>query len=284
MKKIILVICLIGALFLGYYMMVFEPNNLQIERHTLQIEGLSLIQDFNNNNLPRSFDGARIVHLTDFHSLWFGPRERRVLKILEELEPDFVFITGDFVDPVTKAITDRDLASVKIFWEKLGTEYKNRIFGVLGNHDTVLVKSYLIDSGIRVLDNENEKIFLGKDYLYLIGVDDPWTGRDDLSKAMEGIESGRPKILLAHAAEIIYDAVEKNIDLVLVGHTHGGQVNIPFFGRLIQQLSKYGRRYTKGLFRIENTYLHVNPGIGTSVIPIRFDCPPEITLIKLENY
>jgi len=175
------------------------------------------------------------------------------------------------------------LSSVKIFWQKLAQQHKNQVFAVLGNHDTELVKNYLTASGIRVLDNEHEKIFLGKDYIYLIGVDDPWTGRDDLARAMEGTEKDGLKILLAHSPDIIDKAAKQKIDLVLVGHTHGGQVNIPFLGELIQSLLKYGQQYTKGLFKIDSTYLYVNRGIGTSVFPIRFNCPPEITLIELRK-
>lgn len=287
------IILSLGILFLGYYMVIFEPNNIKIERYVVAIK-----------NLPQSFDGVKIVHLSDFHSLWFGSREKRVLQMLEELEPDFIFITGDFVDPITKIVTDRNLRSVKIFWQELGRKYQGRIFGVLGNHDTIIVKNYLEKSGITILDNENRRIWIGQEFIYpvrdsgnknegqkehisngvyLIGVDDPWTGRDNLVQAMEGIENDIPKILLAHAAEIIDKAVEKRIDLVLVGHTHGGQINFPVLGRLIQPLSEYGRKYLSGLFKMNSTYLYANRGIGTSVIPVRFNCPPEITLIKLRS-
>jgi predicted MPP superfamily phosphohydrolase len=294
MKKIILIIFLLGVLIFGYYVVFFEPNNIQIERQVVALK-----------NLPQSFDGIKIVHLSDFHSWRFGSREKRVLKILEEINPDFIFITGDFVDPVAKAITDRDLNSVKIFWQRLGEKYRNRIFTVLGNHDTEIIKKYLKESGIFVLDNESKKLFFGNNFIHLIGVDDPWTGRDDLARAMdpvrnrisngvEGVEKNKLKILLAHAAEIIDQAIEERMDLVLVGHTHGGQVNIPFLGELIQPLSEYGQKYTSGLFKIDPTpldnkhltgytYLYVNRGIGTSFWPIRFNCPPEITLIELQK-
>ncbi len=272
MTKVILIIFLVGVLLLGYYSVIFEPSNIKIEREVIAIK-----------NLPQSFEGVKIVQFSDFHSLWFGGRERKVLEMVEELKPDFVFITGDFVDPVTKLITDRDLTSVRVFWQELGERYRGRIFGVLGNHDTKLVGDYLEKSGIEILDNENRKIWFGNDFVYLIGVGDPWTGRDDLAKAMEGIEENKPKILLAHAADnVIYEAVRKKIDLVLTGHTHGGQVNIPVIGKFIQPLSEYGRKYTEGLFKIDSTYLYVNRGIGTSFFPIRFNCPPEITLIELK--
>ena len=272
MNKIILIIFLLGVLLFGYYIVGFEPNNIQIERQVITIK-----------NLPQSFDGIKIVHLSDFHSLWFGSREKKVLKILEQLKPDFVFITGDFVDPITKAITDKKLSSIKIFWERLAKKYKSRIFGVLGNHDTDMVKNLLERSGITVLDNENKKLSLGNDFIYLIGVDDPFVGLDDLPKAMAGVDKNNPKILLAHAPEIIDKALEQKIDLILVGHTHGGQVNIPVFNRLIQPLSEYGRKYPQGLFKIESTYLYVNRGVGTSFFPMRFNCSPEITLIELRK-
>jgi len=271
MSKIILIIFFAGILAFGYYSVVFEPNNIKVEKRIIAIK-----------NLPQTFYGVKIVQLSDFHSLWFGPREKRVLEILEELEPNFVFITGDFIDPITKTITDRELNSVRIFWQELGRKYQGRIFAVLGNHDTKKAGQYLEEKGIRVLDNEHEKIFLGKDYIYLIGVDDPWTGRDDLSKAMKVVENDVPKILLAHGPEIIDKAVEKEIDLVLVGHTHGGQINFPVLEKL-QPLSEYGRQYTEGLFKISSTNLYVNRGLGTSVIPVRFNCPPEITLIELRG-
>lgn len=273
-------------------MVVFEPYNIKINE---QVIPLNLFQSFDDLSPARDSqdngegereqisNGVKIVQLSDFHSWWFGSREKRVLEILEELNPDFVFITGDFVDPITKAITDRDLNSVKIFWQKLGEKYEKRIFGVLGNHDTDIVKNYLKGSGITILDNENKKLFFGNEFIYLIGVDDPWTGRDDLSKAMEGVELEIPKILLAHAAEIIDEAIEQEIDLVLVGHTHGGQVSIPVLGRLIQPLSEYGKKYTSGFFKIDASYMYVNRGVGTSFLPIRFNSPPEITLIEFKK-
>jgi predicted MPP superfamily phosphohydrolase len=269
-KIIVLIIFLLGILLFGYYIVVFEPNNLQIERQIITIE-----------NLPKTFDGARVVHLTDFHSYWFGSREKRVLEILKELNPCFLFITGDFIDPITKLMTDKELKSVKVFWQKLAEQHQDdRVFAVLGNHDTKRVGKYLEEKGIRVLDNENQKIVLNNQYIYLVGVDDPWTGRDNLIKAMEGVDKDKPKILLAHSPDIINQASKLKVDLVLAGHTHGGQVNIPFVEPFWIP-SKYDGKYASGLFKIDQTWLYVNRGVGTSILPIRFNCPPEIALIKL---
>lgn len=272
MSKIIFIIFSVGVLLLGYYAVIFEPNNIKIEKQVITIK-----------NLPPSFDGIKIVQLSDFHSLWFGSRERKVLVLLEKLNPDFIFITGDFVDPLTKLITDKEFKSVRVFWQELGKRYKNRIFGVLGNHDSALVKNLLKESGITILDNKRKKLTLDKEFIFLIGIGHPWMSRNNLSKVMAGIEEEKPKILLAHGPEIIEEAKKEKIDLVLVGHTHGGQVNIPILGKLIQPLSEEGRRYTRGLFKLNSTYLYVNRGVGTSFFPVRFNCPPEITLITLQK-
>ncbi len=98
---------------------------------------------------------------------------------------------------------------------------------------------------------------------------------------MAGIETGEPKILLAHSPEIFRKVKGRDIDLVLVGHTHGGQINIPFITNLFLPL-KYDKKYKNGLFRVNSTYLYVNRGTGTTFLPIRFNSFPEIALIKVK--
>jgi len=124
----------------------------------------------------------------------------------------------------------------------------------------------------------------GNDFIYLVGVDDPDTSYDNLSYAIKNIEEKDiPKILLAHSPEIIEDIAGQNIDLILAGHTHGGQIKIPFV-RPFWVPTKYHGKYANGLFKINNSYLYVNRGVGTTFLPIRFNCPPEITLIELKKY
>ena len=261
---------------LSWYSFVFEPNNIQIEKINIEM-----------TNLPESFDGTKIVHLTDFHSYGFNKREKKVLEMVDGLNPDFVFITGDFVDRKTKEIN-----SVQEFWQELGNKYQGKIFGVLGNHeygnknaDSDSLEELLEESGIVILDNENQKIFQDDEYIYLIGVDDPDTGNDDLKKATVGTEKGIPKILLAHSPDIINDLdslKEEEIDLILAGHTHGGQIGIPFVRPFWVPTKNHGK-YTSGLFIFDNVHLYVNRGVGLSVLPIRFNCPPEITVIELQK-
>ena len=267
---------LVSSAILSWYSFIFEPNNIQIEKINIKIE-----------SLPESFEGIKIVHLTDLHSFGFNKREKMVLEMVDQLDPDFVFITGDFVDHKTQ-----DINSCQEFWQELGEKYQGKIFGVLGNHeyknenaDNNLLKNLLEESKIVILDNENQKIFQVDEYIYLVGVDDPHTGNDDLKKATTDIEKDIPKILLAHSPDIINDPdglKKEKIDLILVGHTHGGQIKIPFLRSFWVPTKNYGK-YASGLFEIDNSYLYVNRGIGLSVLPIRFNCSPEIALIELRK-
>ena len=162
----------------------------------------------------------------------------------------------------------------------------------MGNHEywnndagSEFLKSLLNESGVVVLDNKNEKIFQGDEYIYLIGVGDPHTGNDNLEKAVTGVEKDIPKILLAHSPDIVNnseDIEKEKVDLILVGHTHGGQVKIPFLRPFWTPTENRGK-YASGLFEINDTYLYVNRGIGTTVLPIRFNCSLEVTMIELRK-
>ena len=267
-SKIIFGIGIICAAILAlcWYGFIFEPNNIQIEKIDIEIE-----------NLHEDFNGVKIVHLTDFHSFGFNEKEKRVIEIVNEINPNFVFITGDFVDTKTK-----DFDSCARFWKELSKQYDGRIFGVLGNHDLNSLEKSLEENDIVILNNENRKIFQGDGSAYLIGVNDPDTHRDNLGKAMLGAEENIPKILLAHSPDIIDDIGDKKIDLILVGHTHGGQVKIPFITPFWVPTEYHGK-FASGLFEIDNTYMYVNKGIGMTALQMRFNCPPEIAVIELKK-
>ena len=270
MKKKIIVGVLFFIILLGFWSFFVEPKIIKIEKASIEIR-----------NLPPSFKGTKIAHLSDLHSKNFGEREREVLELLNQIKPDFIFLTGDFVDWRTQ-----DLKSCQNFWKKLSENHPEKIFGVLGNHDHhhpkfKIIRNLLKESGIEILENETKKIEKNGDFIYFIGVDDPHEGYDNIEKAMAGIETEIPKILLAHSPEIFRKVKEKSIDLVLVGHTHGGQINIPFITNLFMPL-KYDKKYKSGFFEENSTLLYVNRGIGTTFLPIRFNASPEITLIELQ--
>ena len=270
--KLIIIGLLFLTFFIGYQATMIKQQDIKIEREIIKIE-----------NLPQGFENLRIAHISDLHSSKFGRREKEILTIIDQIDPDFIFITGDFVS------RKPNIESINFFWQTLGRKYSNRVFGVWGNHDHwykhfEILKKKLEQSQIKILENENRKLEIGldKEYIYLIGVDDPHTSRDNILKAMQGITNKNiPQILLAHSPDIISKAKEQGIDLVLAGHNHAGQIIFPVIGPLFVP-SKYGRKYLKGLFKENSTYLYVNRGIGTSLLPIR-NVPLEIALIRLQK-
>ncbi len=262
-------------LLIIWYSFRFEPYNFKVEKIR-----------FDFKNLPLSFDRIKIVQISDLHSKKFGRKEKLVLKIINQLNPDYIFITGDIIDNQTKT---KDLDLCRPFWEKLGQQYQNRIFGVFGNHlhDSRKINIHefkkLVEScGISILLNENKKLIRNGEYLYLIGVDDPRTKHHNLEQAMQGLEDNRVKILLAHSPEIIEDLKESEVDLILAGHTHGGQVRLPLIPNFWIPTRDRGK-YVSGLYRVKQIPLYINRGIGVDLLPIRFNCPPEITLIELRK-
>ncbi len=256
-------------ILVGIWGVFIEPNHIKVEKLSLKIK-----------DLPPSFQNLKILHFSDLHFKKFGQKEKKVLEILNQLNPDFIFISGDIVDWETN-----NFDSCQKFLRELAKNYQGRIFGVYGNHDHknrkfALLGTILKENKIKILNNESRKIERNGDFIYLIGVDDPHLGYDNIEKAMEEVENNSPKILLAHSPEIFRKVKEKNIDLVLTGHTHGGQINIPLFSDLVLPL-KYDKKYKSGLFKENSTYLYVNRGIGETLLPIRINAFPEVTLITL---
>lgn len=293
-KKIKIITFFILIIIFAWYSFVFEPNNLKVERVMVKI-----------NNLPSSFENAKIIQLSDFHCKKFIRRDEKVLEMVASLNPDFIFITGDIVDRNTQ-----DIDSCKMLWQTLGEKYPNKVYAILGNHDfenyqSSYLEQSLNESGVILLNNKNQELEKNGDKIELIGVVDPGVAYnrvekkyglfhffytkeivnylDDLPKAFEGVNNDEVKIVLSHSPDIVWDLNnQENPDLVLTGHTHGGQVKIPYLRAFWSPTKDHGK-YISGLFKINNFYLYVNRGIGTSSLPIRFNSDPEITLIELKK-
>jgi len=273
-KKQIFFLLILGVIF-GIWIFTIEPYTIKTTNTSVLLK-----------NLPESFNKIKIAHLTDLHSKNFGYREKKVVEILSKLKPDFVFITGDIIDWKTK-----DFESCLRFWQKLSENFPEKVFAVYGNHEHKnpefkTFQKFFKQSNIKILNNESVKIFGKDNFIELIGVDDPHIGYDNLEKALENtdINNKNARILLAHSPEIfrkvkeIKNANNKNIDLVLVGHTHGAMMNIPFLWKLYMPLA-YDKQYKSGLFYENNIYMYVNRGIGTSFLPIRLNAFPEIAIL-----
>jgi len=214
LSRIFLAIILIAVLLtvLLYYSRQIEPYLLVVKRVPIEIA-----------NLPPGMEGLRIVQISDLHGKEF--RDNRLVQKVNSLEPDILVITGDVIDRYHPdySYIERVLGPMRV---RLGK------FMVCGNNEysfnlsTERMDRSYHKAKVTVLHNRSHRIDYRNDHLWLVGVDDPNKGRDDLNLALKGTD-GAPKILLAHSPEIIDKAKACKIDLVLAGHTHGGQVNIP---------------------------------------------------------
>ena len=245
-----------------------EPYLLTIEHRAIQLA-----------KLPRGFDGFRIVHLSDIHHSPFTSSEQieRAVETANRLKPDIVALTGDYISH------DRRYAAPCA--ELLGRlRARHGVFAVLGNHDhwtdAALITDLFRAEGITVLVNQGMRFERDGEAFWLAGVDDTMVGLEDLSLALAGARESEMKLLLAHNPIILRRAARAHVDLVLSGHTHGGQVKF----RSEQSASgRPRRRLLRGLGRQGETQIYVTRGLGTVVLPIRYGCPPEVSLLELRR-
>lgn len=246
---------------------VSETNTLTVEEITIYLK-----------RLPKELDGFRIVQLSDLHHSPFTNLDliNQSIEIANNLAPDMFALTGDFVSHDTGYI-----APVADALSNLKSEFGS--FACLGNHDhwtdAGLVTDLLRGEGITVLINEGFRFKARGASFWLCGVDDLTLAKTDIKAALRGSREDEMKLLLAHNPKILYRAARRGVDLMLSGHTHGGQVKL----RDAEDKILPRRRLTNGLYRRKNTQVYVTRGIGTVVVPVRYQCPPEISLIELRT-
>ncbi len=246
-----------------------------------------------DTNLPSGFEGYKIVQISDLHNAKFGQNNSQLWKILQKEAPNMIALTGDLVD---SAHTDIEIvvSLVKRAMEIAPCYY------VTGNHEAWLKDQYsaleqeLEDCGVRVLRNQSEILTSGDDRIQLIGIDDPDFSESDsgmfdftadiVSSEIEDVGDEEDyKILFSHRPEVFNTYVEKNINLVLCGHAHGGQFRLPFLGGMVAPNQGLFPKYDGGLYEKGSTTMVVSRGIGNSIIPIRFNNRPEVVIIVLHK-
>lgn len=262
----------------GYvYANRIEPSLLDINH--LQIK---------NALIPKSFDGIKIVQFSDTH-LGFQYNLRQFKKLINKinaLKPDVIIFSGDLMDEPNKFMEINHLVPLlQQLKAPLGK------YCIYGNHDhggygSNIYRNIMETSDFKVLLNQSKSIKL-KDgsRIYLVGIDDAMLGRPDMDLALKHVPIDSFKIVLSHAPDLADAISQYPVHWQLSGHSHGGQVKLPFFGALIKP--PFARKYTEGLYRIGDQQtpltLYVNRGIGTTRLPFRFMAKPEVSLFTLHS-
>jgi predicted MPP superfamily phosphohydrolase len=228
--------------------------------------------------LPQEFDGFTILHISDLHADMSQPALRRVAELVGGLTYDLCVITGDFRGP-TWGPYEAALAGTAEIRQRL----QGPVFGVLGNHDTIMMVPGLEAMGIKMLLNESETIERGNAALHFAGIDDAHFYRmDNIEKAAQDFPHDEFSILISHTPEIYRHAAHADFNVLLAGHTHGGQSCLPG-GAPITLDSALPRAMGRGSWRYHDMIGYTSAGAGCSIVPVRFNCPPEITLHQLRR-
>lgn len=278
------------ALTLAYSMLI-STRRVEVSHHNATI-----------SNLPIEMNGIRVVQISDIHvsPLFRAGSMRRIVRMTNDCHPDLIVLTGDFVNYGSIKYLPKTVQKLRALKAPLG------VFACLGNHDywegADEVRAVLEDNGVKVLMNENVKL---GDRLYLAGLDDLMSGSPDLKQTLEGIPDNSAAILLSHNPTVLPRVRDHDL-LVLSGHSHGGQIALPFLGprRTIELpglnaftryyesfgvKARHGRmdavstyRYPEGWYNDERAKMFVSRGIGFNLaIPIRLNCAPEIACFDL---
>jgi len=267
----------VAGIGLAAYSTIHARHEFEVVRRSIAIR-----------NLPDAFQNFRFVQISDIHleeftEPWFL---EEIVRQVNLLAPELVLVTGDYIS--------HGPLPFPVAWHAAGTcaEILSGLkapqrFGILGNHDVVAGADHVIAPleahGLPVLVDSYTPIERGSDVLWLCGANDAGVRKPDLDLAVPPFTRGAPTILMCHEPDYA-DVIRRHprfpaIDLMLSGHTHGGQVRLPLVGPLI--LPPWGQKYVEGTFRFEQMQLYVNRGIGTVGLPFRLNCPAEITEITL---
>lgn len=271
-----------GAINLGFLAAGGAAWSVLVEPGWTRIENVRL-------TLPRltpAFSGMRIAQISDIHMGGWMNRERfaDVIRAAKDQKPDILLLTGDFL--IGHSFTTSSEESLQDIIEVLSPLVRSiPSFGVLGNHDywtnANAVRDMLKSCGVIDLSNSIFTLARGSETLHLCGVDDVWEGEVRLEETVAKLQDNSAAILLAHEPDFAdVSAATGRFDLQVSGHSHGGQVVVPFYGPPI--LPYLGRKYPSGLYQVGTMFQYTNRGVGMIDPGVRFNCPPEITVFTLE--
>jgi predicted MPP superfamily phosphohydrolase len=257
----------------------------EIARHEIDVTH----RTFFLKNLPEPFEGFRIVQFSDIHLAEFTEDFflDEVIDRVNSLEPDLLLITGDFIsrNPLPINVTYSAAARCAAMLSRLTCPER---YGILGNHDAAvgsrIIRDHMENNGLPMLVNEYVRIERKGAHIILSGLDDWSAGYPNLTEAVPE-NPDAPVILMVHEPDYAVHIADHRrgplVDLVLSGHTHGGQIRLPGLRPLA--LPPFGRLFPEGHYRLGRLQLYVNRGIGTVGLPLRLNCPPEITVATLRT-
>ncbi len=289
-RKIVIAASLLSliALICVAYGFLIEPNRLLANSYEIKIK-----------NWNKAFDNYKIVAISDIHGGSNFIDEAKIKKIVElanEQNPDLIVLLGDYISQQARDHTLLKMPIATIADNLKGLKAKDGVFAVLGNHDGWYsdpnVRTEFARIGYRVLENEIIYIERGSEKFRLFGLKDHMKIKEWFAFAneMRGILEKNPNgdvVILEHSPDVLPVftndiTIAKDVKLMLCGHTHGGQVWLPIIGTPMVP-SGYGQKYANGLVVEKNINLFVTPGIGTSLIPVRFGVPPEISVLTIKS-
>lgn len=247
-----------------------------------------------SDRLPESFSGFRIAQISDLHNVEFGKNNQRLLKKLAQAEPDIIVITGDLIDSGDTNVqiaSDFCKEAVKIA----------PVYYISGNHDVwaeefPLLCDELLKTGVCILKDASEKIYIDNDSIQLIGIQDPEWYQNDPEKSQPNYDTNeidvlvadlmqedQYTILLSHRPEFFSEYIQSGVDLVFTGHAHGGQIRIPFIGGIYAPYQGFFPEYDSGIYTKDSTAMVVSRGLGNGTIIPRVNNRPEIVIVELKS-
>ena len=265
----------VAAVLLAAWGFWLEPASLRNEDHVALLPAW-----------PRGCDGLRVAVLADLHtgSPFNGlDKLERIVALTRRASPDLVLLAGDYViqDVLGGRFTTPEEIAARLgrLFAPLG------VYAVLGNHDWWLdaprVRTALESAGIAVLEDSPRALQRGDCSFWLVGIGDYWEGRHDVRAALATVPDSAAVLAFTHNPDV-FPEIPARVALTIAGHTHGGQVDLPGIGRPIVP-SRYGERFAIGHIVEEGRHLFVSSGLGTSIIPVRFRVPPEISVLELRS-
>lgn len=229
-------------------------------------------------HLPAAFEGLRILHLSDMHVDMYPPAIDALIERLRGVDYDLCVMTGDY-----RARTYGDIDESLKTLSRVRQHLKKTVYAILGNHDSIKMVPAMEDMGIQMLLNESVKIERNNEVIYLAGIDDAHFFRvDNIEKAAASTPVNGVRILLSHTPEVYRQAAHAGFDVFLCGHTHGGQICLPGGIPIILAIN-CPRKLGRGRWQYHNMQGYTSAGSGTSIVNVRLNCPPEITLHTLHK-